>query len=114
MIKIILEMADNGVVKTITDDNSNGAGSLLEQKIVYDFEKDHRHNRKMQFFFDISNDLGIDTGNKFNKNNLVMASDWGPHYEPSAKDIDKKISKLELEIEALKMLKEEGSIDESE
>ena len=112
MVKIVLEMADNGIVKTVMDDNSNGAGSILEKKVVYDFEKDNRHNRKIQFFFDVANELGLETGNEFEKNNIKMSCDWGSHYEPSLSEINKKISKLELELEALKMLKEDQSNEE--
>jgi hypothetical protein len=103
MVKITLDNADNGTIKTITDDNSNGAGSLLEHKVVYDFEKDS-FKRKIEFFYDIANDLGIDTGNAFDKNNIVMKLDWGKSYTPTVKEIQNKIKSLEFEIGALKLM----------
>lgn len=107
MVKIVLEIADNGVIKTIKDDNINGAGSPLETKTVYDFDSDIRHERKMAFFYTLAEDLGIETGNKFEKNNLIMSIDWGKSYCPTKKEIESKINKLNLEIEALKLFGEE-------
>ena len=103
MVKITLEIADNGTIKTITDDNSNGAGGRLETKSVYDFEK-NGHKRVIEFLYELANDLGIDTGNKHDKNNIVMKIDWGKSYMPTEKEVLTKIKSLEFEIEALKML----------
>lgn len=107
MVKISLEIADNGVVKTIVDDNFNGAGSQHETKTVYDFEKNN-YKRKIQFFYEIANDLGIETGNKFDKENIIMKLDWGKSYTPTKNEILKKIKTLELEIETLSMFTEEN------
>ena len=104
MVKITLDIADNGIIKTISDDNSNGAGGQLEQKTVYDFDHDKHHKRKIEFIYELTNDLGIDTGNKHEKNNLVMKLDWGGSYLPTEKEVINKIKSLEFEIEALKML----------
>ena len=114
MVKITLEIANNGTIKTIIDDNSNGAGSQLEKKIVYDFANDS-FKRKMEFFHDIANDLGIDTGNAFDKNNIVMKIDWGKNYAPTKKEIENKIKSFEIEIGALKiMLESEEEIPKEE
>lgn len=101
MVKITLEVADNGIIKTITDDNSNGAGEPLEKKKVYVFENDENHIEKIKFFFDLAEELDIDTGNKFDDNNLVMTLDWGNSYTPSAAEVKLKIDLLKLEIEHL-------------
>jgi hypothetical protein len=39
MQEVNLKIADNGVIKTITDDNINAAGENYESTVVYDFEK---------------------------------------------------------------------------
>ena len=39
MQEITLKIADNGVIKTVTDDNINAAGEKYESVIVYDFDK---------------------------------------------------------------------------
>ena len=113
MVKITLEIADNGTIKTISDDNSNGAGSLLETKTVYDFDK-NGNKRKIEFFYELASDLGIDTGNAYEKNNIVMNLGWGSSYMPSEKEIDKRIKALNLEIEALNLLIEPEENDEDE
>lgn len=103
MIKIILEIADNGIIKTIIDDNSNGAGSQLEKKKVYDFEDDFLHRKKIKFFYELAEELDIDTGNSFNNNNLIMTCDWGENYIPTGEEVELKIKKLKTEINLLKL-----------
>jgi len=110
MVKITLEIADNGTIKTINDDNSNGAGGSTEIKTVYDFEK-LGHKRKIEFFYELANDLGIDTGNSYEKNNIVMRIDWGKSYLPTEKEVLNKIKSLEFEIEVLKMMFEDEEDD---
>jgi len=107
MVKIILEIADNGVVKTVQDDNSNGAGSFLEKKVVYDFDNDPKYMRRIKFFFDIADDLGVELGNNYEKNTLSMNVEWGSNYTPNTREINNKIKELELELSALSLLKQE-------
>lgn len=108
MLKVILDVADNGIVKTIEDNNINGAGNHFEKKLVYDFSGDDRYKNKIKFFHDISDDLGIELGNNFDKKVLHFDVDWGTKYQPTESEILNKIGQLELEIEALKLyLKEE-------
>jgi hypothetical protein len=106
MVKIILEYADNGVIKTVTDDNSNGAGELLEMKMVYEFQ-DNSFDKTVEFFYDLAQDLNINTGNNHNKNTLVMGKDWGSSYTPTKSEIDKRIEKLTAEIIRLKNLRDD-------
>lgn len=103
MVKIILEYADNGVIKTIMDDNINGAGEYSERKKVYEFSSDN-FKKTVGFFYDIADDLNINTGNNHSKNTLVMSSDWGPSYSPTEKEIIQKIKRLNLEIQRLENL----------
>ncbi len=102
MVKITLEVADNGIIKTINDDNSNGAGESLEKKRVYEFDKDVFHENKIKFFYELAEELNIDTGNSFENNNLVMDIGWGNSYIPTTEDIELKIKLLKAEIDFLK------------
>ena len=106
MLTIMLQQADNGIIKTISDDNINGAGEPYESTLVYntDDNKDFKITKK--FLYDLTNDLNLDTGNKFDKNNLIMTSEWGLSYVPNDADIKNKIKLHEIEISYLQeMLK---------
>jgi hypothetical protein len=70
MITIKLELASNGVIKTVTDNNYNGAGSSHEKRTVYETDNDTNYNNTVRFLYDLSSDLGIDLGNKFSKDVL--------------------------------------------
>lgn len=108
MLKVTLDFADNGVIKTIEDSNINGAGNHFEKKVVYDFSKDDKYKNKIKFYNELSDDLGIELGNNYDKNVLQFIVDWGSKYEPTEKEVKSKIKQLELEIEALTLyLKEE-------
>lgn len=98
MVKIILEQADNGVIKVIYDDNINGAGDVYEIKKVYQFNDDKDYFKTKEFLYELMDELGIVSGNKFEKNNLSIVSDWGICYQPSNEEIDKKIKQLQIEI----------------
>ena len=102
MVRITLEVADNGIIKTINDDNSNGAGESLEKKRVYEFDKDIFHENKIKFFYELAEELNIETGNSFEDNNLVMDIDWGNSYNPTPEEIELKIKLLKAEIDFLK------------
>lgn len=110
MVKVILELASNGVIKTVTDDNINGAGDKLETKTVYDFDDDKNFQKRIQFLYELCEELGIDTGNKFNKHNLTMKIDWGKNYMPESEEVENKIKQLTFELKELKSLKKD--IDE--
>lgn len=103
MVKITLEVADNGIIKTISDDNSNGAGSSLEKKKVYEFNDDEFHENKIRFFYELADELSINTGNEFEDNNLVMRLDWGNSYIPTKDEIQFKIKLLKVEQDLLKL-----------
>ena len=99
MIKITLESADNGVIKTVVDDNINGAGERFESRTVYDLDlNDITHSQTVRFFYELCEDLGIDTGNKFSKNNLYLKTDWGKSYAPTNVELKTKIQLLESEL----------------
>jgi hypothetical protein len=105
MINIVLEPATNGVIKRVVNQNAGGGRETTASVNVYELNNQPSFNNTVQFLFEICEDLGIQTGNKFNKENLCMRPEWGSHYEPSQKEVDKKISELEAELELLKQWK---------
>jgi hypothetical protein len=108
MVKVIIELASNGVIKTVTDDNINGAGDKLETKTVYEFDEDERiFKKRIQFLDELCEELDIDTGNKFSKYNLKMIVDWGRSYEPTLEEVEEKIKRLTTELKELKSLKKD-------
>jgi hypothetical protein len=101
MVTVILESADNGIIKTVKDNNINGAGATFESKNVYEFNTDYQHDRKIAFFYELAEDLGVDVGNIHKPNNLVMSVDWGNSYRPTAEDIKLKMESLKLRLKQL-------------
>ena len=104
MITIKIEIATNGVIKTIVDDNYNGANELNEWKTVYDTDGDSQKgfNNTVQFLSDLSDDLGIDLGNKFSKEVLSFDTDWGSHYEPTIDELKDRVKILNAEVKECK------------
>jgi hypothetical protein len=107
MLKIELELADNGVIKTASDDNYNGAGQLFEQRKLYVLEND-----SLQYFEstklmlnDMISDLGIDVGGKHDPIQLSVGIDWGEAYMPSVEEIDARIKIINEELLGLNTIK---------
>jgi hypothetical protein len=110
MVKVILEIASNGVIKTICDDNINGAGDKYERKVVYDFDADPDFDKRIKFLYDLCEEIGLETGNRYDKVNMILKTDWGKSYMPNEKELDAKIRKVTEELKSLKSLKKD--IDE--
>jgi hypothetical protein len=102
MIKIILEPADNGVIKRIEDDNINGAGETATYSLVYELDKDESFSRAIDFLYEIVEDLGINKGNEFTDKVITIGVNWGTEYTPTPKDIKEKIEVLEYELSVLR------------
>lgn len=103
MLKICIEMASNGIIKTVTDDNANGGGDSFEERKVYDLENDDENFKStVSFFGELVEDLGISTGNNFSKNIITYKIQWGDSYEPTEQEVKLKILDHELEILELK------------
>jgi hypothetical protein len=105
MINIILEPAANGVIKRVVNQNAGGGRETTASVNVYELNNKATFNNTIEFLFEICEDLGVPTGNKFNKDNLIMKTSWGSHYEPTKKEVDKKIAELEAELALLKQWK---------
>ena len=87
MITIKLELASNGVIKTVSDNNYNGAGSNHEKRTVYETEEDENFDATIRFFYELADDLGINLGNKYDKFVLDFDTEWGSKYEPTHEEV---------------------------
>jgi hypothetical protein len=101
MLTIGIEPADNGVIKTLVDDNVNGGGEEFESRQVYEFEGPMKRANQIKFFKDLVFDLGLDIGTELDPDRIRIALDWGSQYEPTDSEIKKKIQTLEREIKRL-------------
>lgn len=63
MVTVILDIAENGVLKTLEDDNINGNGELFAQKLLYAFDDDKDFSNRIKFIKDLCLDIGLETGN---------------------------------------------------
>ena len=91
MQKITLQIANNGIIKTIEDDNINGAGESFESTVVYEF---NTNQNKISFIEDICIDIGLEFGNSRSENQIQVVEGWGEHYEPTKEQIENKIKEL--------------------
>ena len=101
MISITLEPADNGLIKFLLDDNVNGGGEEFTSRTVYEFEGASKRINQIKFVKDLILDLGIDSGNALDKDQLVVRSQWGSSYKPTKNEIKNKIEFYKAEIERL-------------
>lgn len=104
MITVLLEPADNGLIKILQDDNANAAGETFESRRVYDFTGDLSQKNKVKFVKDLCLDLGIDLGTSMSKEQIQISIDWGQNYQPTKSEQDKKMKALEQELEKLRAL----------
>lgn len=96
IIKITL--ADNGVIKTVLDDNINSAGESFESTTIYDFDN---KESKIKFIKEICIDIGLTFGNSKNKQQIKIIEDWGVDYMPTVSEKLEKIDKLKQQISLL-------------
>jgi hypothetical protein len=103
MIKIVLEPARNGVIKRVIDDNHGGGREQWTSTDVFESNDEQRNKYEyiMRFFFELCDDIGLECGNKFEKEVLRLKTEWGTHYEPNKKEIESKIKELQAEIDLL-------------
>ena len=108
MVKIVLEPARNGVIKRVIDDNHGGCREQWTSTDVYESNDEHRNKYEyiMRFFWELCEDIGLECGNKFEKDCLLIKTEWGTHYEPNQKEVDSKIRELQAEIDLLKESKQ--------
>tara|TARA_R100000005_G_C4892375_1_gene138552 strand:+ start:110 stop:502 length:393 start_codon:yes stop_codon:yes gene_type:complete len=107
MITIKLELASNGVIKTVMDNNYNGAGSNHEVRSVYETDNDEEFHNTIRFLYDLMDDLGMDSGNKFSKNSLDITSVWGDKYNPSLEELNQVVKQTSEHLRDLKKWQKE-------
>jgi hypothetical protein len=108
MIKIQLSNASNGIVKTITDTQYNGADQVAKIVVLYELDEDNQEeylDKVANLFSDLSKDLGLNTGSDFENSKLMHTVDWGDKYMPSIEEIDLRIKDLKEDIKVLNSLK---------
>tara|TARA_R110001583_G_scaffold27604_1_gene98478 strand:- start:363 stop:746 length:384 start_codon:yes stop_codon:yes gene_type:complete len=106
MLEVKLEIVDNGIIKTVKDNNYNSAGQSREFRKVYETENDKEgsYTNTMKLFYEISDDLGIDMGNKFDNKVLDFRVSWGSHYEPNFTEVKNAIKEHSEELRYLRGL----------
>jgi hypothetical protein len=117
MVKIKLTNANNGIIKTVTDTQYNGADQVANIVILYELNEDNieEYQEKVaEIFSDLSKDLGLHLGSDYDPYKLNMIVDWGDKYIPSIEEIDDRIKMLKADIKDLTALKKsliEGNED---
>lgn len=104
MLSIGIEPADNGLIKTLVDDNVNGGGEEFESRQVYDFEGPMKRTNQIKFFKDLVFDLGIDVGTDLDPDQVKIIVGWGAQYRGTEAEIKNKIQVLEKEIKRLELM----------
>lgn len=98
MQNIRLELADNGIIKIVEDDNINAAGEVYTSVTVYDFESSNSIESKLNFINDLILDSGLELGNSKDKNQIKISVEWGDEYQPSKTEIEEKIKELKSDL----------------
>jgi hypothetical protein len=98
MQSVTLHIADNGIVKTINDDNINGAGEQYESTVVYEFSS---NEKKIEFIYDLCIDIGLELGNSRSSSQIQFIEGWGEDYEPTKDQIKKRVEELKSELDSL-------------
>jgi hypothetical protein len=113
MIKINLQNASNGVIKTVIDNQYNGANQTAEIIKLYEIEDENSEtyfDRVSELLFDIARDLCLYTGSDVGPVKMDIITDWGVEYLPSDEEVELRIKDLKAEIKELqnykKVLKE--------
>jgi len=101
MQTVKLSIADNGVIKTVVDNNINSAGERYESTLVYDFDK---IDDKIGFIHDVCIDVGLSLGNSKHKNKISIGSGWGDNYKPTKAEAEQKIKSLQKQIKELQSI----------
>jgi hypothetical protein len=101
---VTLQIADNGIIKTINDDNINGAGESYESTVVYEFAT---NQKKIEFIYDLCIDIGLELGNSRSSSQIQINEGWGEDYQPTPEQIKNKIEELKSELQGLMPPKDE-------
>tara|TARA_R110000851_G_scaffold271359_1_gene423975 strand:- start:13 stop:327 length:315 start_codon:yes stop_codon:yes gene_type:complete len=102
MQHVKLQLADNGVIKNVLDSNINGGGESYESTTVYEFDT---ISNKIKFIEELCIDLGLEFGNSKSNAQIQIRSGWGDSYNPTKKEIDFKIKKMDAQLSILRNIK---------
>ena len=72
---ITVQLADNGVIKSVEEDNANAAGEGYSSVVVYDFESDNASENKIKFLYEISEDCGLEFGSTKDSDQIKIIKD---------------------------------------
>lgn len=98
MQTVKITLADNGVIKTVLDDNINSAGEIFESTTLYDFEV---QSNKIKFIKELCIDIGLTLGNTKSKHQIKIIEDWGDDYIATNAEKLEKIQRLEMQLKEL-------------
>lgn len=98
MQSVRLELADNGIIKIVEDDNINAAGETYTSITVYDFESSNSTESKLNFLNDLVLDSGLELGSAKDKNQIKISVGWGDQYQPTKSEIEEKILQLKADL----------------
>lgn len=112
MIKYVLEPVDNGIIKTIIDDNIDGAGKKLEKKEIYILEDKVINTEK--FLMNLIEDLGLYLGNAHDKNTLAINKVYGDNYKLNNNELMEERKKLTHRLNKLKTMSLHKIINEDD
>ena len=101
MISVLIDIADNGIVKILEDDNVNGAGETFISKKIYVFEDDPDFKNRIKFLKDLCLDINLELGNDLDEKKLNFGVGHGSKFKPVL-----TIPKLKTKIKALESLLE--------
>ena len=108
MIKINLQNASNGVIKTVIDNQYNGADQSAEIIKVYEIEDETSEtyfDQVAELLFDVAKDLGLYTGSEVGPIKMEIVTDWGLGYLPTEDEVESRIKELKMEIKELQNFK---------
>lgn len=104
MQSISIQLADNGLIKIVEDDNINAAGEVYSSVVVYDFESGNSTESKINFLYELALDAGVELGNPRDKSQIKIKCEWGDDYEPTNTEIEKRITELKSQIKELESM----------
>lgn len=89
MVTIVLDIAENGVIKVLEDSNVNGGGEVFTSKLVYNFSEDPDFKNRLKFIKELCLDIGLQLGNEIDgkKININLWKKPKEHTEYTEKEL---------------------------
>ena len=112
MRTIILEPVDNGIIKTVTDDNYNGDNKLFEEKKIY-LLRDNIEDSET-FLRGLISDLGLFLGNDYDKCCIHINKSYGTKYQLNHNELMEERKHLTNRLNKLKSLSSHTLLEKNE